>query len=311
MKILVTGAAGFLGSHLVDRLLLDGNEVLGIDDFSTGSRKNIAHHRDEPRFSIRDYDVRKPFNFGGIEAVFHLACPASPVAYQADRVKTIETAFLGTRNALSCATAAGAALVMTSTSEVYGDPLESPQRETYWGNVNPVGPRSCYDEGKRAAETLAVDWASQNGTRVGIARLFNCYGPRMGKADGRLLPNLISQALSGEPLTVYGTGRQTRSLCFVSDTVDALVRLMIRTLNVPGSVAVVNIGNPDERSIESIAKDVARAVGGDVEYRALPQDDPKQRCPDITLARRMLEWEPRVSYAEGLSRTIEWFRNAA
>ncbi len=308
MKALVTGAAGFLGSHLVDRLLSDGHEVLGIDDFSTGSRKNIAHHRDQSRFTIRDYDVRKPFNFGGIDAVYHLACPASPVHYQADRVRTIETAFLGTRNALACATGADASFVMTSTSEVYGDPLENPQREGYFGNVNPVGPRSCYDEGKRAAETLAVDWAQQNGTRVGVARLFNVAGPRMAREDGRLLPNLITQGMRGEPLTVYGNGLQTRSLCFVSDTIEALVRLMNFTRAGSGAVPIVNIGNPDERTVLSIAKDVARVFGVDIVHRDRPQDDPMRRCPSIDIARRFLEWSPVIGYHELIIRTIEAFK---
>ena len=311
MKALVTGCAGFLGSHLVDRLLADGHSVLGLDDFSTGSRKNLAQHREQERFSVRHYDVRKPFNFGGVDAVYHLACPASPVAYQVDRVKTIETAFLGTRNALSCATSAGAAFVMTSTSEVYGDPLESPQREDYRGNVNPIGPRSCYDEGKRAAEALAVDWAAQNNTRIGIARLFNVAGPRMARDDGRLLPNLITQGMRGEALTVYGNGLQTRSLTYVSDTIDGLVRLMDYTRGGTPDVPVVNIGNPDERSILSIAQDVARVFGVDIVHRDRPADDPMRRCPDISRAQRLLQWSPRVGYHEIILRTIEAFRNAA
>jgi len=310
MRIVVTGAAGFVGSHLVDRLLAEGHDVLGIDDLSTGSLANLRLASSSGRFRFRTRDVRKGYAWtvDRADRVYHLACPASPVHYQRDPVRTIETAFLGTRTAIDLARSTGARLLVASTSEVYGDPLVHPQPESYWGHVNPVGARSCYDEGKRAAEALCVSHAMQGGLDVRIARIFNTYGPRMATNDGRLLPNLITQAIRGEPLTVYGDGQQTRSLCFVSDTVKGLAALM--EYDGDEHPVAVNIGNPDERTIRSIAEDVARMFGGRaIAHKPLPQDDPRQRRPDITIARALLGWEPRVAYETGIAATVEWFRS--
>jgi UDP-glucuronate decarboxylase len=250
------------------------------------------------------------------DQIFHLACPASPVHYQRNPVRTIETAMMGTRNALECARNTGAKLLITSTSEVYGDPEQHPQKESYWGHVNPLGPRACYDEGKRVGESLAVAWAKQYQTDVRIARLFNTYGPRMAFGDGRLIPNFILQALRREPLTVYGDGKQTRSFCYISDTIDGLMKLMnlsdLQVIFAPSgqnqTIPVVNIGNPDERTIKSVAEDVISAFGGGgITFAPLPTDDPKQRCPDISLAKETLDWEPKVPYAEGIAKTIAWY----
>ena len=310
MRILVTGGAGFIGSHLCERLLEGGDEVICIDNLFTSRRENIAHLLGRRNFEFLRHDVCEPWHVE-CDRIYHLACPASPVHYQRNPVRTIETAVLGTRNALECARSTGARLLITSTSEVYGDPEEHPQKETYVGHVNTLGPRACYDEGKRVGESLAVSWAAQFGTDVRIARLFNTYGPRMAFKDGRLIPNFVMQAMEGRPLTIYGSGKQTRSFCFVSDTVDGVVRLMEAPRS-GAEVPVVNIGNPDERTIESVAQDVLAAFGGGgVEKRPLPADDPKQRCPDIGRARKLLGWEPKVSYAEGIRKTIAWFREQA
>lgn len=311
MRAVVTGGAGFIGSHLCDRLLAEGHEVICLDNLFTSHRDNIAHLSGHRNFEFFRHDVCDPWHIE-CDQIYHLACPASPVHYQKNPVRTIETAVFGTRNALECARSTGAKLIITSTSEVYGDPKEHPQKEEYWGNVNPIGPRACYDEGKRVSESLVTAWAKQYDTNVRIVRLFNTYGPRMAFGDGRLIPNFILQAIKNEPLTVYGDGSQTRSFCFVSDVVDALVRLM---MNVHiWKLVVVNVGNPDERSILSVAQDVISVFeslgesGRVIEKRPLPTDDPKQRCPDISKAKRLLGWEPKVSYAEGLKRTIDWYR---
>ncbi len=304
MRVLVTGGAGFIGSHLCERLVGEGHDVTVIDDLFTGSRQNLARGAEFVR-----HDVCEPFHVE-CDVLLHLACPASPVHYQRNPVRTIKTAVQGTIHALECARDANAVIVIASTSEVYGSPLRSPQVETDWGNVNPVGIRACYDEGKRCGEALAVSWAHQYGTEVRIARIFNTYGPRMASGDGRLIPNLITQALAGEKVTVYGDGLQTRSLCYVTDTADALVKLsQCKTRD--GIVPLCNVGNPDERTILSIARDVLRACGrdeGDVEFLPLPEDDPQQRLPDVTRIRVQAQWEPTTSYEEGLARTVAYFR---
>lgn len=307
MKHLVTGAAGFIGSHLCEYLLGNGDEVIGLDSLFSGRRENLAG-LDARRFEFIRGDVCDPLPHVEVDRIWHLACPASPVAYAKNPVHTIRTCVQGTIHALDLARQVGARLLLTSTSEVYGDARVHPQAEDYWGNVNPIGPRSMYDEGKRAAEALAVAWASQYATDVRIARLFNCYGPRLARDDGRLVSNFVVQALAGAPLTVYGDGRQTRSLCYVDDTVAGLASLMAAgTLYKP---LPVNIGNPDERSVLQIAEGVSAAVGVPlrVEHRELPGDDPRQRCPDIGRARTLLGWEPRIGYDEGLARTVAWFR---
>ena len=316
MKVVVTGGSGFIGSHLCDRLVELGHDVVCLDNLFTSSRSNVAHLAGSPRFEFLRHDVCDPWHIE-CDRTYHLACPASPVHYQRNPVRTIKTAAIGTLNALEHARDTGSRLLITSTSEVYGDPSVHPQPETYWGHVNPVGPRSCYDEGKRVGESLAASWAQQYGTDVRIARLFNTYGPRMAFDDGRLIPNFMLQAMRGQPLTVYGTGEQTRSFCYVSDTVDALVRLMEADITgtrreafAPHLIPVVNIGNPDERSILSVARDVSKAMGPPtgLEFRPLPQDDPRQRCPDISRASKFLGWGPKVGYEEGLRMTVEWFK---
>lgn len=308
MRALVTGGAGFIGSHLVEALVARGDDVVVLDNLFTGSRENLPAGVEFDR-----HDVCEPFHVQ-CDVIYHLACPASPVHYQRNQTRTILTAFDGTKNALLCAREVGATIVIASTSEVYGDPRVSPQREDYWGHVNPVGPRACYDEGKRCAESLAMAFIDQWHVDARIARIFNTYGPRMAINDGRLLPNLITQALSGKRATVYGDGLQTRSFCYVTDTVDGLLRLAdAKAFSYrcsPGG-PIVNIGNPDERSILSVAKDVLRACGHSeelVEFEPLPKDDPRQRCPNITRARTLLGWNPTVSYEEGLRRTMQWFQ---
>ena len=309
-KILVTGGAGFIGSHLCERLLEGGDEVVCIDNLFTSRRENIAHLLGHRCFEFIRHDVCEPWHIE-CDRIYHLACPASPVHYQRNPVRTIETAVLGTRNALECARSTGARLLITSTSEVYGDPEEHPQKETYVGHVNTLSPRACYDEGKRVGESLAVSWASQFGTDVRIARLFNTYGPRMASEDGRLIPNFILQAMRKEPLTVYGDGSQTRSFCYVSDTVTALVKLMELAPS-SQSALPINVGNPDERSILDVAKDVIAIFGGGTTaLLPLPIDDPKRRCPDISCAKAMLGWQPEIPYAEGIAKTVAWYREKA
>jgi UDP-glucuronate decarboxylase len=300
MRVLVTGGAGFIGTHLCRSLLDRGDYVICLDNLFTSTRTEIA----STRFEFVRGDVCSPFHID-VDQIFHLACPASPVWYQRNPVRTIQTAVLGTMHALECARNVGARLLIASTSEVYGDPAVSPQPETYWGNVNPVGVRACYDEGKRCGEAMATSWAAQYGTEVRIARIFNTYGPGMASGDGRLLPNLITQALRGEPITIYGDGSQTRSFCYVSDLVEGLMRLMdLKSSETP----IVNLGNPDERTIASVAEMVRVMLGGRVEYRPLPEDDPRQRKPDISKAIELLGWRPVVEFDEGLARTIQWFQ---
>ena len=303
-RILVTGGAGFLGSHLSKRLLELGHEVTVLDDVSTGSWTNLPDH---PRLQKVEADVARPWQ-GAVDEIYHLACPASPEKYQKDPVKTLETNFLGMSNTLELARAQGARLLFTSTSEIYGDPQISPQPETYWGHANSFGPRSCYDEGKRVSESLCYAYATSRDVRVRIARIFNTYGPYMAPDDGRVVSNFIVQSLQGKPLTLYGDGMQTRSLCYVDDLIDGLIRLMAA----PGGnmEAPCNLGNPVEMTIKEIAEMVVEVVGSKVpmEYRPLPQDDPKQRKPDITRAKAWLDWEPRVPARAGIARTADYFR---
>ncbi len=307
-RCLVTGGAGFVGSHLCDRLLADGHEVVAIDDFFTGARDNVAHLEGDRRFRLVEHDVTVPLpELGGrFGRIFNLACPASPPQYQKDPVFTLRTSFLGAMHALERGQSDGARVLHASTSEVYGDPQVHPQNEGYWGYVNPVGPRACYDEGKRAAEALCVSYRDSRGVEVRIARIFNTYGPRMNEADGRVVSNFVVQALRGEPITIYGNGEQTRSFCYVSDLVDGVVRLMDH----PEPLGPVNLGNPGEFTIEELAREVLRQTGSasDLVHRELPQDDPQRRRPDITLAHEKLGYEPRVTLSEGLEPTIAWFR---
>lgn len=300
LRILVTGGAGFLGSHLVDRLIEEGHEVLVLDDLRTGSLDNLAHHRGKPGFRFVRHDVVEPYD-AEVDRIYNLACAASPPRYQADPVHTTLTSVLGTLHALQVAQRCGARMLQASTSEVYGDPQVHPQREDYRGEVNPVGPRACYDEGKRCAESLASDFHRLHGVDIRIARIFNTYGPRMDLADGRVVVNFVQQALRGEPLTVYGDGRQTRSLCYVDDLIDGLIALMEHTTY----TGPVNLGNPTERSVLEIAEAVlARVPGSRIVHEKLPPDDPQRRRPDIGLAQRLFGFSPCTSLEEGLERTI-------
>ena len=304
-RVLVTGGAGFLGSHLCDRLIRDGHDVLCVDNFYTGSRANIAHLLRLPNFELLRHDVTFPL-YVEVDEIYNLACPASPIHYQHDPVQTTKTSVHGAINMLGLAKRLRAPILQASTSEVYGNPSVHPQTEDYWGHVNPIGPRSCYDEGKRCAETLFADYRRQHGLSVKIARIFNTYGPRMHPNDGRVVSNFIVQALASRPLTLYGSGLQTRAFCYVDDLIDGLVRLM-RT---PESCAApVNLGNPQECSMRDIAERVLAITGSDstIEYRDLPVDDPLQRCPDIARARSVLQWEPRIGLEEGLKRTVAYF----
>lgn len=304
---LVTGAAGFLGSHVTDRLLADGYDVIGVDNLFTGSKRNVEHLRDRPNFEFIRHDVTFPL-YLEVGLIFNLACPASPYWYQKDPVQTLKTSVHGAINMLGLAKRTGATIIQASTSEVYGDPAVSPQVETYWGNVNPIGPRSCYDEGKRAAETLFNDYRRQHGVDARIARIFNTYGPRMAENDGRVVSNFIVQALSGEPLTIYGDGSQTRSFCYVDDLVDGLIRLGTVRENPDGPI---NLGNTREVTIGDIAERVIELTGtsSGIEYLPLPQDDPVRRRPDTTRAQQILGWEATVALEEGLPSTIEYFRS--
>jgi len=307
MRVLVTGAAGFLGSHLCDRFLADGHEVVGLDNFITGHSDNIAHLMGRDGFSFIRHDVSTPIYVAGdLDGVLHFASPASPVDYLEYPIQTLKVGSLGTHNALGLAKAKGARFMIASTSEVYGDPLEHPQTEGYWGNVNPVGPRGVYDEAKRFAEAMTMAYHRYHGVDTRIVRIFNTYGPRMRPRDGRVVSNFIVQALTGEPLTVYGDGSQTRSFCFVDDEVDGIYRLFH-----DGDSGPTNIGNPDEYRVAELARIVLDLTGSDsqIEFRPLPTDDPKQRRPDITRARSMLGWEPRVAVHDGVARTIEYFRS--
>jgi UDP-glucuronate decarboxylase len=307
MKVLVTGGAGFIGSHLSERLLSQGHQVVCLDNFFTGRRQNIRHLRDSAGFRLLRQDVCEPLLLE-VDQIYNLACPASPVHYQYNPIKTIKSNVVGTLNMLVLARRVGARMLQASTSEVYGEPTVHPQPETYWGNVNPIGPRSCYDEGKRVAETLMLDYHRQHGVDVRVARIFNTYGPRMAEHDGRVVSNFVVQALRGEPLTLYGDGSQTRSFCYVDDLVDGLIRLM----ETPSVHEPVNLGNPGEFTIRELAKRVAEVCGSphDITYRPRPQDDPTQRRPDISRARRLLGWQPTVTLEEGLPRTVAYFRRS-
>jgi UDP-glucuronate decarboxylase len=305
-RILVTGGAGFLGSHLIDRLIEEDNDVLCVDNFFTGARENIAHLKNHERFEFIRHDVTFPL-FVEVDQIFNLACPASPIHYQHDPVQTTKTSVHGAINMLGLAKRIGATILQASTSEVYGDPNVHPQREDYWGNVNPIGPRSCYDEGKRCAETLFFDYHRQHNLPVKVMRIFNTYGPRMHPSDGRVVSNFIVQALRGEPITIYGDGAQTRSFCYVDD----LVRAMITLMNSPAEfTGPVNVGNPNEFTILELAEKIIELTGSSSQLirRPLPADDPRQRQPDITLAKAELNWEPQVQLDEGLKKTIEYFR---
>lgn len=306
MRILVTGGAGFIGSHLCERLIAEGNEVICLDNFFTGRRENIAHLLDDHRFELVRHDVTEPILLE-VDRIFNLACPASPVHYQFNPVKTVKTNVMGTINMLGLAKRVRARILQASTSEVYGDPVVHPQTEDYWGNVNPIGLRSCYDEGKRVAETLMMDYHRQNGVDTRIVRIFNTYGERMLENDGRVVSNFVVQALRGDELTIYGDGSQTRSFCYVSDLVDGLIRLMStegEDMHTP-----VNIGNPGEFTMKELADEVGKATGKEirVRYMPLPADDPKQRQPNIERARSLLGWEPKVPLAEGLKKTAKYF----
>jgi len=305
MRILVTGGAGFIGSHLCDYLLNKGYDVLCLDNLFSGSKDNIRHLIGNPYFEFVRHDVIHPF-FAEVDQIYHLACPASPVHYQYNPIKTIKTNVMGTINMLGLAKRIRARILLASTSEVYGDPADHPQAEGYWGNVNPIGIRSCYDEGKRVAETLMMDYHRQNQVDVRIARIFNTYGPRMAINDGRVISNFIIQALRGENITVFGDGRQTRSFCYVSDLIEGLVGLQENT----DIIGPVNLGNPAELTISELAKKILSVTNtkSRIVSKTLPQDDPTRRCPDIRIARKVLSWEPKVSLDQGLERTIEYFR---
>ncbi len=305
-QILVTGGAGFLGSHLCEVLVEEGADVLCLDNFYTGSRANVQHLLGKPNFELLRHDVTFPL-YIEVDEVYNLACPASPIHYQHDPVQTTKTSVHGAINMLGLAKRTGAKILQASTSEVYGDPEEHPQPEHYWGHVNPIGPRSCYDEGKRCAETLFFDYHRQHNLPIKVARIFNTYGPRMHPDDGRVVSNFIVQALKGESLTIYGDGSQTRSFCYVDDLVAGLIRLMRTEDDCTGPV---NLGNPDEFQIKQLAERVLALVGSrsKIIYKELPQDDPQQRRPDITLAKAQLNWQPSIALEEGLCRTVEYFR---
>ena len=305
-RILVTGGAGFLGSHLCERLLNLGHEVVCLDNFFTAQRRNIEHLLGDNRFELVRHDVTQPIVIE-VDQIFHLACPASPVHYQRNPVRTIRTAVQGTLNMLDMAREVGAPIMIASTSEIYGDPKEHPQVEPYWGHVNPIGPRACYDEGKRCAETLTVAYATQYRVRTRIARIFNTYGPRMHEDDGRVVSNFVLQALRNLPITMYGDGSQTRSFCYCSDLVEGFLKLMA----LPEDPGPVNLGNPRESTIKELAELVIKLIGSKSELRfdPLPVDDPTRRCPDISKARKLLGWEPKVPLEEGLERTIKYMRD--
>jgi UDP-glucuronate decarboxylase len=307
-RVVVTGGAGFIGSHLCERLLALGQKVLCVDNFTTGARANVAHLQSNRRFELREHDICNPFD-AEVDEIYNLASPASPIHYQHDAVQTTKTNVLGALNVLTLAERVGARVLQASTSEVYGDPQVHPQTEQYWGHVNPVGPRSCYDEGKRCVETLFFDFHRQHEVDVKVARIFNTYGPRMHPQDGRVVSNFIVQALEGRPITIYGDGSQTRSFCYVSDLVDGLIKLMATPARITGPV---NLGNPGEFTISELAELVraktrSRAA---VTYLQLPQDDPRQRRPDITLAKELLGWSPMIDLDEGLDKTIQFFAEA-
>lgn len=305
MKILVTGGAGFLGSHLCDRLITEEHEVICLDNFFTGSKQNIIHLLDNPNFELIRHDVVDPFK-AEVDQIYNLACPASPVHYQHNRIKTVKTSVMGAINALGLAKRVGARILQASTSEVYGDPEVHPQPEDYRGNVNPIGPRACYDEGKRCAETLFFDYHRQNNVDIRVIRIFNTYGPRMMPNDGRVVSNFIIQALSREDITVYGDGKQTRSFCYVDDLIEAMIRMM----NQEEIIGPVNTGNPNEFTILELAEKVIKLTGSKskIIFKELPVDDPLQRQPDNSLAKKKLGWEPQIQLEEGLEKTIAYFK---
>jgi len=304
-RILVTGGSGFIGSHLCERLLNEGHDVLCLDNLFTGSRDNIIHLMDNHRFELVRHDIIEPILLE-VDQIYNLACPASPVHYQYNPVKTTKTSVMGTINMLGLAKRVRARILQASTSEIYGDPKVSPQKEDYWGNVNCIGIRSCYDEGKRVAETLMMDYHRQNKVDIRIVRIFNTYGPRMALNDGRVVSNFIVQALKEKPITVYGDGTQTRSFCYVSDLVEGMIRMM----NQDAFIGPVNLGNPDEYTILEFAKKIKEFTGtkSKIVFKPLPQDDPMQRRPDITLAKKKLKWQPKVGVGEGLAETVEYFK---
>ena len=304
-RILVTGGSGFIGSHLCERLLNEGHDVLCLDNLFTGSRDNIIHLMDNHRFELVRHDIIEPILLE-VDQIYNLACPASPVHYQYNPVKTTKTSVMGTINMLGLAKRVRARILQASTSEIYGDPKVSPQKEDYWGNVNCIGIRSCYDEGKRVAETLMMDYHRQNKVDIRIVRIFNTYGPRMALNDGRVVSNFIVQALKAKPITVYGDGTQTRSFCYVSDLVEGMIRMM----NQDAFIGPVNLGNPDEYTILEFAKKIKEFTGtkSKIVFKPLPQDDPMQRRPDITLAKKRLKWQPKVGVGEGLAETVEYFK---
>ena len=304
-RILVTGGAGFIGSHLCGKLLDEGNEVICLDNFFTGSKRNISRYLGNKNFELVRHDITKEY-FAEVDYIYNLACPASPPHYQYNAIKTIKTSIIGTMNMLGLAKRCKARILQASTSEVYGDPKVHPQREDYWGNVNPIGIRSCYDEGKRCAETLMMDYHRQNNVDIRIIRIFNTYGPNMAPDDGRVVSNFILQALKGEDITIYGDGSQTRSFCYVDDLVTGMIKMMEN----PSFIGPVNLGNPSERTILDFAKLIIELTNSKskIVYKPLPSDDPTQRKPDITLAKEKLGWEPKVDIKEGLIKTIEYFK---
>jgi dTDP-glucose 4,6-dehydratase len=307
MRVMVTGGAGFIGSHLCDALLGEGHQVVCVDNFITGSPRNLAHLKNEPRFELVQQDVNQPYDFGPVEYVFHFASPASPADYLEHGIATLKVGSLGSFHSLELARKYGARYMLASTSECYGDPLEHPQKETYWGHVNPVGPRSVYDESKRFAEAVTMAYLRYHKVDTRILRIFNTYGPRLQLNDGRVISNFMKQALQGEPLTVYGQGTQTRSFCYVSDEIAGILRLAWSQIHEP-----VNIGNPAEFTVLECARLVLDVTGSKspIEHKPLPEDDPKQRCPDITRARKMLSWEPKISLESGLKLSLDYFRQA-
>jgi len=305
-KILITGGSGFIGSHLCERLLKEGNEILCLDNFFTGAKQNIVHLLDNPLFELIRHDVTTPFSVE-VDEIYNLACPASPIHYQFDAIQTVKTSVMGAINVLGLAKRVKAKVLQASTSEVYGDPHVHPQKEDYWGNVNPVGIRSCYDEGKRCAETLFMDYHRMNGVKIKIIRIFNTYGPRMLPNDGRVVSNFVIQALRNEDITIYGNGKQTRSFQYIDDLIEGMIRFM----NTDDSfIGPINIGNPEEYTIIELAEKIIELTNSKstVVFRPLPQDDPMQRCPDISLAKEKLNWEPNIKLEEGLNKTIEYFK---
>lgn len=306
-RYLVTGGAGFIGSHLIDRLLATGHEVICLDNFYTGSKRNIQHHLNNPLFEFVRHDVNFSY-YCEVDGIFHLACPASPIHYQKDPVQTTKTSVVGSVNILGLAKRLRVPVLFASTSEVYGDPIVHPQVESYWGNVNPIGPRACYDEGKRCAETLFFDYQRQHGLQIKVVRIFNTYGPRMNISDGRVVSNFVVQALRGEDITIYGDGSQTRSFCFVSDLVDGLLKMFNTDSTTYGPV---NLGNPNEYTIKELAEKIIDLTGSNSNliFKPLPQDDPQRRCPDINLAREALGWQPLVGFSMGCERTIDYFKS--